>query len=185
VSAIGFAGLASEEPVRSLVNQDPRERQVSKPRVNVDAEITEILRTFALANPRQGYRKARRAVLEAGYRVNLKKIHRLWREAGLKVPLHKPKNKRAGHSLPMGAHQPTGPNITWAMDFQFDATTDGKALKLLNIIDEYSREYLDTLVDRSIDAEGVISALDGIVPKRGTPVYAQNGQWTFSSSHMP
>ncbi len=57
------------------------------------------------------------------------------------------------------------------MDFQFDATTDGKALKLLNIIDEYTREYLATLVDRSIDAEGVISALDGIVAERGTPAY--------------
>ena len=104
------------------VTGQPRstQRQVSKPRVNVDAEITEILRTFALANPRQGYRKARRAVLEAGYRVNLKKIHRLWREAGLKVPFRKRKNKRAGHGLPMGAHHPTGPNITWAMDFQFD-----------------------------------------------------------------
>jgi len=72
----------------------------------------------------------------------------------------------------MGAHHPIDANVTWAMDFQFDATTDGKALKLLNIIDEYSREYLaTTLVDRSIDAEGVISALDGIVAERGTPVY--------------
>jgi len=71
----------------------------------------------------------------------------------------------------MGAHHPTGPNITWAFAFQLDATTDGKPLKLLNIIDEYSREYLDTLVDRSIDAEGVISALDGIVAERGTPLY--------------
>ena len=56
---------------------------------NTDAEITEILRTFALVNPRQGYRKAYRAVLEAGYHVNLKKIHRLWREAGLKVPIRR------------------------------------------------------------------------------------------------
>jgi putative transposase len=57
------------------------------------------------------------------------------------------------------------------MDFQFDQTQDTKVLKLLNIIDEYSREYLATLVDRSIDADGVISALDGIVAERGTPVY--------------
>ena len=71
----------------------------------------------------------------------------------------------------MGAHQPIGANVTWAMDFQFDTTVDKTALKLLNIIDEYSREYLATLVDRSIDAEGVISALDGIVAERGTPVY--------------
>jgi putative transposase len=101
----------------------------------------------------------------------LKKVHRLWREAGLKVPFRKRKNRRAGHGVAMGAHHPIDANVTWAMDFQFDATGDGKVLKLLNIIDEYSREYLATLVDRSIDAEGVISALDGIVAERGTPVY--------------
>ncbi|WP_369076404.1 IS3 family transposase [Ferrimicrobium sp.] len=53
---------------------------------NTDAEITEVLRTFALANPRQGYRKAYRAVLEAGYQVNLKRVHRPCREAGLEGP---------------------------------------------------------------------------------------------------
>ena len=87
---------------------------------NTDAEITEVLRAFALANPRQGYRKAYRAVLEAGYQVNLKKIHRLWREAGLKVPIRKRKNRRAGHGVPMGAHDSIDANVTWAMDFQFD-----------------------------------------------------------------
>lgn len=71
----------------------------------------------------------------------------------------------------MGAHHPIDANVTWAMDFQFDATRSGTALKLLNIIDEYSREHLATLVDRSIDARGVIAALDGIVAERGTPVY--------------
>ena len=147
------------------------QRQVPKPKENVDAKIIDILRKFALANSRQGYRKAYRAVLEAGYQVNLKKVHRLWREAGLKVPFRKRKNRRAGHGVAMGAHHPIDANVTWAMDFQFDATTDGKILKLLNIIDEYSREYLATLVDRSIDAEGVISGLDGIVAERGTPVY--------------
>ncbi len=155
---------------------------MAKPRLNVDAEITEILREFALTNPRQGYRKAQRAVLEAGYRVNLKKIHRLWREVGLEVPCRKRKNKRAGHGLSMGAHHPTGPNITWATDLQFDATTDGKALKLLNIVDEYSMEYLATLVDRSIDAEGVISTLDGILAERGTPLYIRMDNGPAESS---
>jgi len=171
--------------VRSLVNQDPRERQVSKPRVNVDAEITEILRTFALANPRQGYRKARRAVLEAGYRVNLKKIHRLWREAGLKVPLHKPKNKRAGHGLPMGAHHPTGPNITWAMDFQFDwnyrrqsPQTTQHHRRVLSRILRYPRRSLDRCRRGDFGSRW---------DRSGTwnPGLHQNGQWTFSSSRMP
>ncbi len=164
----------SERRVCKVTGQ-PRstQRQVPKPKENSDAEIIELLRKFALTNPRQGYRKAYRAVLEAGYQVNLKKVHRLWREAGLKVPFRKRKNKRARHGVAMGAHHPIDANVTWAMDFQFDATQDGKVLKLLNIIDEYSREYLTTLVDRSIDAEGVISALDGIVAEHGVPAYVR------------
>ncbi|MHB1732711.1 MAG: IS3 family transposase [Ferrimicrobium acidiphilum] len=67
--------------------------------------MIEILRKFALANPRQGYRKAYRAVLEAGYQVNLKKVHRLWREAGLKVPSRKRKDKRTRHGVAMGARR--------------------------------------------------------------------------------
>lgn len=71
----------------------------------------------------------------------------------------------------MGAHHPVGENVTWAMDFPFDASGDGKTLKFLNVIDEYSREDLATLVDRSIDAKGVISVLDGIVAEHGIPCY--------------
>jgi putative transposase len=174
----------SERRACKLTGQ-PRstQRQVPKPKENVEAKIIDILRKFALANPRQGYRKAYRAVLEAGYQVNLKKVHRLWREAGLKPPFRKRKNKRAGHGVAMGAHHPIDANVTWAMDFQFDATGDGKVLKLLNIIDEYSREYLATLVDRSIDAEGVISALDGIVAERGVPVYIRMDNGPEVTSH--
>ncbi len=137
----------------------------------MDEKLTEVLRSFALSNPRQGYRKAYRYVLEMGYKVNLKKIHRLWRDAGLKVPFRKRKNKRSNRGVAMGAHQPIAPNVTWAMDFQFDATSDGRVLKFLNVIDEYSREYLATLVDRSIDAKTVVAVLDGIVASRGTPSY--------------
>ena len=73
---------------------------------NTDAEITEVLRAFALANPRQGYRKAYRAVLEAGYQVNLKKIHRLWREAGLKVPIRRTQEQKGRSWGPHGSSSP-------------------------------------------------------------------------------
>ena len=147
------------------------QRKASQPKEDLDEKLTEVLRSFALSNPRQGYRKAYRYVLEMGYKVNLKKIHRLWRDAGLKVPFRKRKNKRSNRGVAMGAHQPIAPNVTWAMDFQFDATSDGRVLKFLNVIDEYSREYLATLVDRSIDAKTVVAVLDGIVASRGTPSY--------------
>ena len=71
--------------------------------------------------------------------MNLKRIHRLWRKAGLKVPFKKRGKRRSGRGKVMGAHAPIHPNVIWAMDFQFDQTTDGRVIKVLNVIDKYSR----------------------------------------------
>lgn len=71
----------------------------------------------------------------------------------------------------MGSHIPLFPNVTWAMDFQFDATTDGRSLKILNIVDEYSRELLETTSGRSITSRQVIEILDNLVAGRRPPKY--------------
>ncbi len=71
----------------------------------------------------------------------------------------------------MGAFCPIRPDVVWAMDFQFDQTADGKTLKLLNAIDEFTRECLAIVVERSICADGVVAYLDQLVTKRGAPAY--------------
>jgi len=68
---------------------------------------------------------------------------------------------------------PIRPNVIWAMDFQFDTTADGRILKMLNVIDEFTREALAIEVDRSIDADGVVNALDRLVLARGAPHYVR------------
>ena len=103
--------------------------------------------------------------------MNLKKIHSSWCSAGLKVPFKKKRKRMSGLGISIGAHQPIAPNVTWAMDFQFDQTTDLRTLTILNIIDEYSRECLEDFAERSMDAKGVIAFLDGIVAERGAPIY--------------
>jgi putative transposase len=67
----------------------------------------------------------------------------------------------------------TWPNVLWALDFQFDQTADGRQLKLLNVIDEYSRECLAIDVDRSIDADGVVRCLERLAAQRGAPTYVR------------
>ena len=62
---------------------------------------------------------------------------------------------------------PIRPNALWALDFQFDVTVDGRTLKLLNVIDEFTRECLAIEVDRSIDADGVVRVLDRLALQRG------------------
>ena len=66
------------------------------------------------------------------------------------------------------------PDQVWALDFQFDATSDGRQLKLLNIVDEHTREALAVVVDRSIDADATVAALEAVVVARGTtPAYVR------------
>jgi putative transposase len=71
----------------------------------------------------------------------------------------------------VGQFCPIRPSVLWALDFQFDQTADGKTLKLLNIIDEYTRECPAILVERNIDADLVVATLDAIAAQRGAPAY--------------
>jgi putative transposase len=127
------------------------------------------LRKLSGEHPRWGYRLACGAVREEGWVVNRKKIQRLWREEGLRVPQRKRKRRRLGDStVPAARLRAERPNHVWALDFQFDTTTDGRTLKLLHVVDEHTREALAIRVARSIDADHAVRVLDQIARKRGT-----------------
>lgn len=128
------------------------------------------LRQFAVDRPRWGWRRAYVQLRAEGSRVNRKRVRRLWREEGLRVPIRKRKKPPRGNGV-IGAFCPITPNVLWAMDFQFDQTTDGRNLKLLNIIDEFTREAIAIDVERSITADRVIQTLDRLVALRGAPAY--------------
>jgi putative transposase len=131
------------------------------------------LRDFSLRRPRWGWRRAARAARDAGWRVNDKRIHRLWRAEGLRVPYRKRKRPLRGIGVALGAFCPIRPNVVWALDFQFDQSADGRNLKLLNVIDEYSRECLAIEVERAIDADGVVACLERLAIERGAPAYVR------------
>jgi putative transposase len=73
----------------------------------------------------------------------------------------------------VGAFCPIRPNVLWALDFQFDQTADARTLKLLNVIDEHTREGPAIVVDRNIDADKVVTTLDRIAAERGAPAYVR------------
>jgi putative transposase len=116
----------------------PRSTQRLPPPVPTDEELAlrAFLRAFSVQRPRWGWRRAATAARKAGWRVNNKRIHRLWRAEGLRVPYRKKKRPPRGIGVSVGAMSPIRPNVVWAMDFQFDQTADGRTLKLLNVIDE-------------------------------------------------
>jgi transposase InsO family protein len=100
--------------------------------------------------------------------VNHKKIQRLWREEGLRVPQRR-RRKRLGTSTAQDRPKADAPNKVWAVDFQFDATTDGRPIKIVSIIDEHTRECLGGLVERSITGEDLLDELDRIAAGRSYP----------------
>jgi putative transposase len=133
-----------------------------------DRALRQQLRSFSRAHPRWGYRRAHAQLLQQGWAVNRKAVQRLWREEGLRVPARRRKRQRLGmSSRPAARLDAEHPDHVWALDYQFDQTTDGRILKLLNIVDEHTREALAIAVDRRIDADATVNVLDHLVAERG------------------
>jgi len=161
----------SERRACSVVGQCRATQRLDAPVSGPEEELRAFLRDFAKKHPRWGWRRAHDALKASGRRVNHKRVQRLWREEGLKVPYRKRKKRLSGIGVEMGAMCPIAPNVVWAMDFQFDQTSDGRPLKLLNIIDEFTRECLAIDVGRSITADEVVNRLEALAKERGCPVY--------------
>lgn len=110
-----------------------------------------------------------------GWKINEKRVHRIWKKEGLKV-LGKPaRKKRRGTSENSTQRlSATHLNHVWSYDFIFDQTDDGGRLKWLPIADEYSRELLSLEVARSMTAEDVVRDLDRLVSQRGVPEFIRS-----------
>ncbi|MEZ5252700.1 MAG: IS3 family transposase [Microthrixaceae bacterium] len=158
----------SERRACRVVGQHRSTQRLDPPPISDDErQLREFLRAFSTERPRWGWRRAAKAARKAGWQVNDKRIRRLWREEGLRVPQKRRKQPLRGIGAPVGAMCPIRPDALWALDFQFDVTVDGRTLKLLNIIDEFTREALAIEVDRSINADHVVGVLDRLAAERG------------------
>ena len=112
-----------------------------------------------------------------GWKVNKKRVQRLWREAGLKVPARgKERKRRRLGTSENGCARRCAEHLdhVWSYDFAMDATEDGRRLKIMPIVDEYSRECLALEVERSIAAKDVIATLDRLFDERGEPAYIRS-----------
>jgi putative transposase len=139
-----------------------------------------LLRIHELAreHPRYGYRRIRALLRREGWSVNLKRVHRLWRREGLKVPQVQRKRRRLGHGENgCTRRRAERPDHVWSYDFLHDQTADGRGLKLLPVVDEFTRECLTIEVERSMTAEDVISPLEYLFEVRGEPghIRSDNG----------
>ncbi|HAF71290.1 TPA: IS3 family transposase [Candidatus Acetothermia bacterium] len=138
-----------------------------------EARLTERIRELAWEHPAYGYRRITALLLREGSRINVKRVHRIWKREGLQVPRRKPKKRKVG---PKGevSLKAKKPNQVWTYDFLEDRTEGGKKLRMLTVLDEYSRESLNITVDTSIPADKVIMVLDWLFLTRGVPEYIRS-----------
>jgi len=124
---------------------------------------------------RYGYRRIWAVLRIEGWKINVKRVHRLWKREGLKVPKRQRKRRRLGNSS-AGSQLLRAEHINhvWSYDFVMDQTSDGSRLKILVIFDEYSRESLRIVVGRSLKSHDVIEALDQLFESRGNPTYIRS-----------
>ncbi len=161
-------GLSQRRACR-IVGQHRSTQRYPRRRARSDEALRARLREFSRTRPRWGYRRAWVVMRNEGWAVNRKKVQRIWREEGLRVPACRRKRQRLGTStVPAERLRAQAPDEVWALDFQFDQTADGKILKLLHIVDEHTRESLAIVVNRRIDADATVDALERLVTQRAT-----------------
>lgn len=125
------------------------------------------LRDLAQARPRFGYRRLHVLLRREGWRVNKKRVHRLYREEGLTVRTLR-RRKRASH-LRVIAPPPQGANEQWSMDFVADMFLDGRRFRALTVVDHFTRECPIIEADATLTGTKVVAALDRVAKRSGYP----------------
>lgn len=160
---------------RSTLRYTPRDHREDQP-------LLQAIRRLARKHLRWGYRRSHARLAKQGWTVNLKKVHRLWQELGLRRKVRRrPENKlgpKPGTSANSCVNQPARfKNDVWTYDFIADRTASGRMLKWLTLVDEYTRECLAVHVEYTLTGAEVRQVLAGVIGRRGAPkrIRSDNG----------
>jgi len=152
-------------------NTQRRSHEVSSEESRLVTDITSLATKYG----RYGYRRITALLNERGWKVNHKRVERLWRQEGLKIPKKQPKRGRLwlndGSCIRL---KPEYKDHVWSYDFVTAWTANGKAFRILVIIDEYTRECLAMLVERRLTSEDVIEQLFNLFILRGIPEHVRS-----------
>lgn len=165
----------SERKVCRALGQPRSTQRYIKQKANDEDSLTVRMVELASQYGRYGYRRITALLQTEGWRVNHKRVERLWRQEGLKVPAKQPKRGRLwlndGSCLRL---KPEFPNHVWSYDFVLERTHDGRAFRILNVIDEFTRESLAVKVKRHLNHEDVQECLTELFCQRGVPVHLRS-----------
>lgn len=167
-------GISERRACRALGQHRSTQRKIpttSDDEEALTADIIELARQYG----RYGYRRITALLRRAGWSINKKRVERIWRREGLKVPRKQPKRGRLwcndGSCVRLRAEHR---NHVWSYDFVTDRTHDGKPFRMLCVIDEFTRESLAIRVARKLKASDVIDVLCELFVLRGVPVYIRS-----------
>lgn len=168
--------LSVSERRACTVLEQPRGTQRYAPRENEEERrLIARLHELVVIHPRYGYRFQTALLRREGWRVNRKRVYRLWRQEGFQVPQKQRKKRRCGSRdgscLRRRAERK---NHVWTWDFIFDRTANGRSLKWLSILDEYTRECLALEVNRTMTSEDVLDVLRDLFVRRGVPQHIRS-----------
>ena len=167
-------GVSERRACRTLGQHRSTQRKVPQGRDDeqrLTADTIELARQYG----RYGYRMVTGLLKQSGWNVNHKRVERIWRREGLKVPQKQPKRSRLwlndGSCIRL---RPERPNHVWSYDFVQDRTHDGRAYRTLNVLDEYTREALMIRVARKLNSTDVIDVLTDLFILRGPPAFIRS-----------
>ena len=142
----------------------------------MDHRLLEEMRRLVDAYPRYGSERVHQMLIGTGWRVNLKRVHRLWKQEYLQVPRKQHKRRRLPGQSANGCvrHRARHPNHVWSYDFLADRIEDGRQLKLLTVIDEYTRECLAIETGRTFTSRDVQLTLQYLFALRGAPEHIRS-----------
>ena len=138
-----------------------------------EAMLIKEIHRLAIRHSRYGYRRITVLLRREGLRVNKKRVHRIWKSEGLSLPRRRPKRRKMGPTEEI-VNKAGYPNHVWSYDFVEDRTERGGKLRILAIIDEYTRECLAIRVEPSIPASAVVGVLEWLFLTKGVPKYIRS-----------
>jgi putative transposase len=165
----------SERRACRVLGQARSAQRYSATESDLNERLRERLVQLAWRHARYGYRRMAELLRRDGWRVNAKRVERLWRLEGLRVPKRQHKRRRLGSRVNGCIRRRAEyPNHVWGYDFLMDRTADGRRLKVLTVVDEHTRECLAIDVGRKLKAQDVLERMANLFVTRGTPAFIRS-----------
>ena len=179
------AELGISERRACAVAGQHRSTQRKRPRGRDDEEaLTAAIIRLASQYGRYGYRRITALLRTEGWHVNAKRVQRIWRREGLKVPQKQPKRGRLwlndGSCIRL---RPCWPNHVWSYDFVMDRTHDGRKVRMLTVIDEFTRQCMAVVVERRLNSDNVLHCLTELFVQHGPPDHIRSDNGSEFTAH--